>query len=178
FTAVGLLEILPREGLGGGTIRDDTHVDEDEPVKGGRDGGEVVMDDKAGLAPLAECTEQIDDGLFGCGIDLGVGFIQEVEVGILHESAGEEDPLLLAARELADLSKGEMADSDLLEGIHGAFGFGLADAAEPPETAVGSHRDDIERIDGKIPVNTLPLRDICNAMPILPVRFSVNVGPA
>ena len=55
------------------------------------------------------------DGLLGRAVDAGHRLVQEQDRCLLHQGAGEEDALLLPARERADLSIAEGRHADALE---------------------------------------------------------------
>ena len=74
---------------------------------------------------------------------------------VLDERPCEEDALLLAAGELADLTAGQRLHPDLLERRHRRVPLAPAGAPEPAERAVAAHRDDIEDARGKSQ-STLP----------------------
>ncbi len=48
------------------------------------------------------------------------GLVEQDEVGLLGQGAGEEHPLLLAPRERADLARGEVGQADPGEAVHRA----------------------------------------------------------
>ena len=69
-------------------------------IKIGRDRLQIVMDDDDGFAGGAQLFEQGDDGALGGGVDALEGLVHEVDLRLLHEGPGQEDPLLLPARQL------------------------------------------------------------------------------
>ena len=77
-------------------------------VEIGGHGGEVVMhaDHRPPLG--LQRLQNIDDRPLGGGVDAGEGLVQKVEIGLLRQRAGQEHPLLLPARKLADLAMREI----------------------------------------------------------------------
>ncbi len=68
------------------------------------------------VMPLrAEALEQLEHSLLGAHVDAGEGLVEQQDVRLLGQGAGEEDALLLPARELADGASGEVGDAELLE---------------------------------------------------------------
>ena len=50
--------------------------------------------------------------LFGLHVDAGEGFVQQDHLPVLRQRAGQEDALLLAARQLADLAVAKVGHAD------------------------------------------------------------------
>ena len=113
--AVGALEVLGREGGGHRARRHQPHVEQHHVVEVLGHGLQVVVHGDHRAAGGAQLLEQGEDGPLGGGVDAGEGLVHEVEPGVLGQGAGEEDALLLAARELADLAVGEVAHAHLVE---------------------------------------------------------------
>jgi hypothetical protein len=67
------------------------------------------------LPSAFSALQHIDDGALRRGVDTGERLVQEVEIGILRKRPGEEDALLLAAGQLADLARGEIGHADPIE---------------------------------------------------------------
>ena len=90
--------------------------------------------------------------------------VEQQDVGGLGERPGDEDALLLAAGELADLCVAELPHPDLPK--HSATRpHGRRPAAEPPDMGVAAHQDDIPHGDRKVPVDHFALRDVGDARP-------------
>ena len=66
--------------------------------------------------PVAlQLAQQLEDRPLGRGVDAREGLVHEVEIGLLRQRPRQEDALLLAARELADLALGEAAHAHRCE---------------------------------------------------------------
>ena len=77
------------------------------------------MDDQCGLSGRAEFLKQRDNRPFSGRIDTGERFVHQVQVGVLYEGSCQKHPLLLPARQLADLPRGEVRQSDSIQGLAG-----------------------------------------------------------
>ncbi len=119
--AVGALEVLGREGGGHRARRHQPHVEQHHVVEVLGHGLEVVVHGHHRAAGVAQLLEQGEDGALGGGVDPGERLVHEVEPGVLGQGAGEEDPLLLAARELADLAVREILHAHLLQAGEGGL---------------------------------------------------------
>ena len=51
-------------------------------------------------------------GLLGVDVDAGEGLVEQDDLAVLRQRAGEEDALLLAAGEFADLALAEVGHAD------------------------------------------------------------------
>ncbi len=65
----------------------------------------------------------VEDGAVR-GIDAGERLVEEHDQRVLHEGAGEEDALLLAAGELADVAVAHAAEAEAVERLGGALAVG------------------------------------------------------
>src|SRR5690606_31141595 len=108
-----------------------------------RDRGEVVVDADDGAALGAQVLQHLDDRALSRGIDAGEGLIEQVEIRLLRQCAGEEHPLLLAARKLADLAIRETLHTNALKTRQRAGPVARTHEADEPEFAVEAHGDDI-----------------------------------
>jgi len=117
MAAVGGPEVFLSKGLGYGSTGDGVHVQEENPVKVGGYGLQVVVDHGHRLALGPKPLQEVDDDLFRKGIHTLKGLVQKVQVCLLDQGPGEEDPLLLPPRELADLPVLEVGKAHLLQGL-------------------------------------------------------------
>lgn len=146
FQAVGLGDEFWGEDGGGGAVGDEAAGGEEEQfigegageieIVGGHEDGEGVV-----AGDLAEEFEEID---LVFEVKVGVGFVEEEDLGFLDEAPADEDALTLAAREGIH---GAMEQIGKLEGIGDAgdylevvFGFEaeggpVAGAAKPEDIA-------------------------------------------
>ena len=102
---VSRAQVVRRERLGHGTARDAPHVQQRHPIEVLGHGLQIVMHDQYGATARPEFPQNLDDGPFRDGIDALERFIHQVDGCVLNQRAGEKRSLLLAARELADLSR-------------------------------------------------------------------------
>ena len=56
--------------------------------------------------------KQGDDRVLGLDVDAGEGLVEQDDAAVLRQRAGEEDALLLAAGQFADLALAEIAHAD------------------------------------------------------------------
>jgi hypothetical protein len=136
------------------------------------------MDGDDGAALGAEALEECEDGAFGSGVDACERFVHEIEASVLGESASEEDALLLASGELADLAVGEVSDADFVEATEGSVAMVLGRAAQPADAAVEAHGHDVEGAGGEIPVDAFALRDVTDPGAALVVGGAEDADPA
>ena len=115
----------------------------------------------------AEPAQALKQCVFGLGVHPGEGLVEQQQVRLLSEGAGEEHPLLLAAGELSDRAVGERAESELVQAavsLHPVPAMGLAAARpgreQPVESSSGAHLDDLKRGHGEVPVHRLALRHV------------------
>ena len=125
------------------------------------------------LPACAQTLEQIHDRALGRGVHPLERLIHEVDLGILHQGAGQEDALLLAAGELADLAVGEVDACPLAPAPHGLSLLVTSRAADPAQRAVPAHHHHVQHAGGEIPVDAAALRDIAR-----PGVAAVRYGPA
>jgi hypothetical protein len=177
-SAVGALDIFLCKGGGDGPGGDEAEVKQDHVIEVIGDGLEVVMDGDDGAALGAEFLEEGEDGAFGGGVDACERFVHEVEASVLCEGAREEDALLLAAGELADLAVGEVSDADFIEAIEGGVAMVLGRAAQPADASVEPHGYDVQGTGGEIPVDAFALRDVTDPGAALVVRGAEDADPA
>ena len=115
-------------------------------------------DDRA--AARAQFLQQGDDGALGDGVNGREGFIHEVEARVLHQRAGEECALLLAATELADLARRQLRDADLLQRLLRALPLLRSGSPQPAEAAVEPHHDHVLHRGREVPVDAAALRHV------------------
>ena len=76
---------------------------------------------RGGTAFAVEFEEQVADPLAGGAVEVAGGFVGEQHVRLRREGAGNGDPLLLAAGELARIVAQALAEADSLEQFSGAL---------------------------------------------------------
>ena len=80
-----------------------------------RHAAQIVGRDQHDPALVAQRAQQRDDRLLGLHVDAGEGLVEQDDLALLRQRAGEEDALLLAAGEFADLALAELGHADALQ---------------------------------------------------------------
>ena len=86
--------------------------------------------------------------------------VHDVELRVLCECACDEDALLLSARQLRDLTVGEVCHLHLVECLHRKRAILLAGAVNEPQMGIASHEHNIEDRCWEVPVHRAALRHI------------------
>lgn len=145
----------------GGKVGVDMSIDAEDALSEVRNDAEIVGDGKNGEALFEglDCFEEL--GLDG-EIDICGGFVEEEELGIANEGAGDEDALALAAGELCERVAGLVDEIHAIKGLQSGFFVGPGVAAA--DMFVNSaHEDDIAGGDGKFGIVLKMLRHIADA---------------
>ena len=123
------------------------------------DEADVVGDgDDGGLA--ADFVEVLMELDFGGKIEVGGGFVEEEELRLSGEGAGDEDTLALAAGEGGEAAVFEVVEVHLFEGILGKFAVWGAKRSEGAGLTESAHEDDVGNVDGEIGVHLAVLGDV------------------
>jgi len=127
----------------------------------GGEGFDVVTDDDdREFQRLVQIANQGADFALPGRIDPGHGLIENDDLWARHQSAGDEETLLLTAGKLADGHVGEMGDAHLPHDLLGVFEVGGDVAAEQAGLSDQSEADDLAGGEGKAPLGTGALRNI------------------
>ena len=105
-------------------------------------------------------TQQRDDGVLGLDVDAGEGLVEQDHPAVLGQRAGQEDALLLAAGELADLALAEVAHADAGQRLSTASRSARVGDAQHVHVAVAAHHHHVLDQNGEVPVDVLALRHI------------------
>ena len=89
------------------------------------------MDRDDRLPLLPQFSEQFEDDSLGGSVHACHRLIHEVDFGLLGESPSQENPLLLAAGELADLPPLELRQPHLIQTLPGPVAFRMPRPAKP-----------------------------------------------
>ncbi len=76
---------------------------------------ELVGDQDAGDALVAEVTQQLEECLGVVLVERGGGLVEDQQLDVLGQGLGDLDELLLADTEVADLGGRRLVQADLLE---------------------------------------------------------------
>src|SRR5690606_18878577 len=98
----------------------------------------VDVDDRRQLVLIGQLDEQPHDLTRRLGVEAGRGLVDEQDVGVLQEGAGDADALALPAGELVGALVELVGDPDALEELVGAVDGARREAPEPtaPEAYV------------------------------------------
>ena len=118
--------------------RHELDADDADPVTEGLGLTPVVGHQHRGGAPAPEdAAEILDDPLPGGLIERGERLVEQQELWVQHEGAGQGGTLGLAARERAGLAVRQARDAELIEPLPHPRGDALA--SEPPEAETERH---------------------------------------
>src|SRR5262245_28368035 len=140
-TAIRFVQVLIREDLERRPGRDDAHVQQHHMIEVLAHGRQVMMDDHAGLAIIAQRAQNSDDRRLGGGINARERLIHEIEVRLLGQCAGEKNTLLLTAGELTDLAMSQVGHPNATQALQGRRLVGSPDAPEPANATISPHGD-------------------------------------
>src|SRR5690606_32846867 len=112
----------------GGVLLDDLAVGhEHDPVGGAAGEAHLVGDHDHGHPLLGQVGHDVEDFLDHFGVEGGGGLVEEDDLGVHRQGAGDGHALLLAAGELGGVLVGLFGDADpfqQFQGAHGGLGFG------------------------------------------------------
>src|SRR6202453_3046836 len=86
----------------------------------------IVRHHNDGASLLMEFTQQSQNNFLVDGVEIAGGLVREHNLGIVDESAGDADALLLASRELRWQMFGPPLKSDAIQGVAGLLVIGHA----------------------------------------------------
>jgi hypothetical protein len=131
-----------------------------------------------GSASTGLAFEDVHQVLLRARVDAGHGLVEEVEVGLRGERAGEEDTAPLAARQPPDLRIDVAGHPDLRERVpNGPVVVGPG-AGKQSEAGVPAHHGHVAHSDGEIPVDQLGLRDVRDTTRLLTGRVPEHLDPS
>ncbi len=155
---IGLGERLAR---GPGGQKD--AVDQHDLIAEIGNAAEVVGGDQHQVAALAELAQQFDDRALGLDVDAGERLVEQDDLAFLGQGAGQEDALLLSARQLADLALAEARHADAFECGVDLAAVVLRGDAQEAHVAVAAHHHHVFDEDREVPVDVLALGDVGDA---------------
>src|SRR3954469_2899980 len=162
LAAVGGLEGSGREDLARGPERDLPAVEAEHAVP--RPGLVGVVGRHEQRAPLR--PQRVEEGLDPRGarrVDARQGLVEQQDAGVLHERAGDQHALALAARQRAEALALPLREPDPSERGARRGAIGPREAPEPARAPVGPHQRDVEGRDGEVEARALRLRHIRRA---------------
>ena len=158
-------------------VGDQVAVEQGDELEALRGGLHVVGRDEHGDARRAQTVEQLEHRLLGAHVDAGEGLVEQQDVRLLGERAGEKDALLLPAGELADRPPGEVGDAELLERAAHRLAVGRLRPLQRPQPAVAPHHDDVGDGHREAPVDLLALRHVGDGVGLVAGRAPVDEHP-
>ncbi len=110
--AAGCVEQLD----GGASLRDPARLDDSDVVRERHDVEQVVGDEQdAGRAAVQQVSQDVPHVGGDLDVEGGQGFVEQEQVGLDGERAGEGDALRLAAGQLGAAASGQVGDVEALE---------------------------------------------------------------
>src|SRR3546814_10356396 len=114
---------------------------------------------------LFRAPQNLQEGALGRGVDAGERLVHEIEPRLLGQRPCQEDPLLLTAGELPDLSSGKVGESDLVEAGHRRLAVPPPDRPAPADGAVAAHQHHVSGRHREVPIDTAAMRHIADHPP-------------
>jgi hypothetical protein len=108
------VEDLRRRAL----LHDDAVIEEDHPVRDRAREAHLVGDAEHRHARLGELAHDVEDLADHLRVEGRRRLVEEHDLGLHREGAGDRDPLLLAARQLGRVLLRLLRDADALEELH------------------------------------------------------------
>ena len=151
----GFLEGEGGEGFGDGAEADEGAVHEENGVEEFGHGFEVVMADKEEAAVGGEVGHDLSQHALGGFVEAGEGFVEQEDMGLLREGAGDVGALALAAAELEETAVLEVLeveggdggiDNLIVERAPGAAFAEVRVAAEFDEAADGEGEGGVDGV--------------------------------
>jgi hypothetical protein len=141
-----LREIGGGEGMGDGAGGGDATRSEDQGVtEGGDDFLHMMGDqDEGGVGVPSELGEELQELFAGHRIEPGAGFVEDEEIGLGHEGAGDEDALAFALGEDGPGAVGEGKESDVTQPMSGAGEVGARERGAQVNGGLASGGDDFQ----------------------------------
>lgn len=155
--AEGAVEVFGGEGGGEGAGGDEGGIQEEGVIEVGAGEGEVVDGGEDGAALGVPGAEDVGEFFGGVEVEGGERLVEEEDIGPLGKGAGEEDALLLAAGEFADLAVGEGGEVEFGEGALDAVVVGAGETLPGFKGGVTALGDHVLDGDGKVPVDGVRL---------------------
>jgi hypothetical protein len=126
------------------------------------------------VARLAQRLQHRDDGPLRLRVHALERLVHQVDPGILHQRTRQEDALLLAARQLADLAGREVHHVHLLQRRQRQLTLTPTDPPEPAQRAVTAHLHHVQHRRREVPVHRAALRHVRHQPPLLFIRTAVD----
>jgi len=116
-----------------------------------------VQGDNDCHSPRLQLRKQAEDLVTGVYVETSERLVHEHDLGLLRESPGDEQPLLLPSGERLYPMIGEIDESDIVECLSDKPSILGARSTKRSQAAGASHHDNIADADRKTPVDLSPL---------------------
>jgi hypothetical protein len=145
-------------------VRDNAPGKCDDVVESLRGAGEIVRcrHDRAPTRSLS--IKDVHDLLLRRGVNASDRFVKQIDLRVCGNSARQEDPTALSAREFANLSLRKVRHIHTRERINNRGVIGNSRSTKGPERRRAAHHHHLADRDGETPVNLLGLRHICHTL--------------
>ena len=133
----------------------------------GVDGLQLMMGGEDEVIFFRELGEGVAEVAAAFDVETIEGLIEEENVRLLRKGAGDEGPLLLAARELVDLAVGNGPKVHLLKGSVSFFAIAFPKGADGAKVWVAAHRDDFADLDREVALVVVELGEVGDFVTVL-----------
>jgi hypothetical protein len=158
----GLVEDSVGEHLLRGAEGDHSAVQAEGEIEGLVGTGDIMRGNNDGLAGAGKRAEQVKEFFLARLVKPGRWFIEEEEVWVSDEGAGEEDAAALATAEFGRLAAGEVGSVHALERSSDQVARWRTETCQAPGGMVEAHADDLADGDGEVPRGVAGLGDVAN----------------
>lgn len=121
---------------------------------------ELVMGSYDEVSALRQIEKRVREVAAAFDIEAIEGFVEKKDMSFLGQGAGNVGALLLAARELIDLTMGKAAKIHCFDCFGCFLSIDGTEATEVPEVGKSSHRHDIADADGEVALVSVDLREV------------------
>jgi hypothetical protein len=146
--AVDVLQHRGREHVARCTLGRDANVEAQQPRQVGRHAVEVVGAEHDRQPLVVQAAEQVQHLVTGAHVDPRGGLVEEQHVGAAQQGPGDEHPLLLTARQVADVAPAQVADAEVVERLGHLTALGAC-RRRPPPARVAGHQSTSSTVTGK-----------------------------
>src|SRR5262245_29177460 len=133
----------------------------------------VAHQDQGHVALAVQVAQHRVEARLRLRIDAAGGLVEDQELGVGDEGAGDQHALLLPRRQGADAGPGVSGHADLAQDLGDARALGRADAPEQTESRHETGRDDLADGGGQAGVERRFLGDVAEAPPLAKCRGRV-----
>src|SRR5689334_15727277 len=125
---------------------------------------QIVRGQADGNTLMNDLVEKMNDIITRTNIETGSRFVEPYELGVAKQRAADEDRLLLAARELPNMTFAQPGQIQPLHDVFELLFLFFTNAAEPVILDVKPHRDHFLDGDREIPIDGFELRYVADAI--------------